>query len=332
MSAQTARIRFESLRRSPGRRHALVYVTLSLLVVVFGIGSVSFPGFASGQVALNLLVDNAYLIVLAVGMTFVILSGGLDLSVGAVVGLTTVTAAALLRAHWDPTVVILIVLASGAALGLIVGLVIHFFDLQPFVATLIAMFFARGLCYVISPDSVSISNPFFTTMAQTHIPVGPRLTINPSVIIALIAVAAGFVVLQYTRTGRTVYAIGNGGESARLMGLPVVRTRILVYAVSGFCAALAGVLFTFYTLSGYSLTGVGMELDAIAAVVIGGTVLTGGSGYVLGSVLGVLVLGTVNTIISFNGTLSSWWTKIIAGALLLLFVLLQRLVIGRARR
>jgi simple sugar transport system permease protein len=138
-------------------------------------------------------------------------------------------------------------------------------------------------------------------------------------------------VLHYTRTGRTVYAIGTGDQSAMLMGLPVTRTRILVYVISGFCAALGGVLFTFYTLSGYSLTAVGMELDAIAAVVIGGTILTGGSGYVLGSVLGVLVLGIIQTIISFDGTLSSWWTKIVIGGLLLLFVILQRVFLARKR-
>jgi ribose/xylose/arabinose/galactoside ABC-type transport system permease subunit len=149
------------------------------------------------------------------------------------------------------------------------------------------------------------------------------------VIVALAVVAIAFAVLHYTRTGRTVYAIGNGGQSAMLMGLPVGRTKILVYAISGLCSAIAGVLFTFYTLSGYSLTAVGMELDAIAAVVIGGTLLTGGSGFVLGSVVGVLVLGVIQTIISFEGTLSSWWTRIVIGGLLLVFILLQRALTPR---
>jgi len=138
-------------------------------------------------------------------------------------------------------------------------------------------------------------------------------------------------VLHFTRTGRTVYAIGGSGQSAMLMGLPVSRTKVLVYVISGFCSAIAGVLFTFYTLSGYSLTAVGMELDAIAAVVIGGTLLTGGYGFVLGSLLGVLVLGIIQTIISFEGTLSSWWTKIVIGALLLVFIVLQRLLTARRR-
>lgn len=336
MSTQTALTPTDFSRNGirrfiPNSRYVSVLVTLGLLALMFVAGSVSYRGFFSGQVVLNLFIDNSFLIVLAVGSTFVILTGGIDLSVGSVVGLSTMIAAFLLRAGWSPAPVILVVLLAGSTLGLLVGLVIHYFDIQPFIATLAAMFLARGLCYVISLNSISITDPFFTAMAQTQIPLGTGLYITPSVIIALIVVAAAFFVLHYTRTGRTVYAIGTGDQSAMLMGLSVTRTRILVYVISGFCAALGGVLFTFYTLSGYSLTAVGMELDAIAAVVIGGTILTGGSGYVLGSVLGVLVLGIIQTIISFEGTLSSWWTKIVIGCLLLLFVVLQRLFIAKKR-
>jgi simple sugar transport system permease protein len=136
-------------------------------------------------------------------------------------------------------------------------------------------------------------------------------------------------VLHRTRFGRTVYALGGSESSALLMGLPVARTKVLVYVVSGFCSGLSGLLFSFYTLSGYSLTAIGTELDAIAAVVIGGTLLTGGFGFVWGSVLGVLVLGTIQTIITFEGTLSSWWTKIFIGGLLLVFIILQRLLTAR---
>jgi len=318
-------------RYLPSPRYASVLATLVLLVVTFGIGSARYRGFFSGQVVLNVFIDNAFLIVLAVGMTFVILTGGIDLSVGSVVAMSTMIAASLLRAGWAPPAVILVVLVVGVTLGLLVGLVIYYFDIQPFIATLAAMFLARGLCYVISTDSISIDNPFFVEMANARLPLGPGLRISPSVIVALVVVLIAFLVLHYTRTGRTVYAIGNGGQSAMLMGLPVRRTKILVYAISGLCSSIAGVLFTFYTLSGYSLTAVGMELDAIAAVVIGGTLLTGGSGFVLGSVLGVLVLGVIQTIISFEGTLSSWWTRIVIGALLLVFILLQRVLTPRRR-
>ncbi|TQL48811.1 monosaccharide ABC transporter membrane protein (CUT2 family) [Homoserinimonas aerilata] len=318
-------------RLVPSSRYTSVIVTFVLLVLMFGVGSGRYRGFFSGQVVMNLFIDNAFLIVLAVGMTFVILTGGIDLSVGAVVALSTMIAASLLRDGWNPAAVIVVVLLATTGLGLLVGLVIHYFDIQPFIATLAAMFLARGLCYVISLDSISITEPFFVGLAQARIPLAPRLSITPTVIIAVLVVIVAFIVLHYTRTGRTVYAIGNGGQSAHLMGLPVSRTKILVYAISGLCSGIAGILFTLYTLSGYSLTAVGMELDAIAAVVIGGTLLTGGSGFVLGSLLGVLVLGIIQTMISFEGTLSSWWTKIVIGSLLLLFIILQRVLTARER-
>ena len=314
-----------------GSRYTPVLVTLVLLVLVFAAGASQYRGFASGQVVANLFVDNAFLIVLAVGMTFVILTGGIDLSVGSVVALSTMIAASLARDGWPPLAVVLVVLVTTSTLGLLVGLVIHYFEIQPFIATLAAMFLARGLCYVISLDSISITDPWFTAMAQTRIPLATGLSISPSVIVAAVVVIVAFVVLHYSRLGRTVYAIGGGEHSATLMGLPVTRTKVLVYVISGLCSGIAGILFTFYTLSGYSLTAVGMELDAIAAVVIGGTLLTGGYGFVLGSLLGVLLLGVIQTIISFEGTLSSWWTKIVIGSLLLVFIVLQRLLTARRR-
>jgi len=323
--------RIGNSRFIPSSRFSSVIVTLVLLLVMFGIGAGRYRNFAAPQNIANLFVDNAFLIVLAVGMTFVILTGGIDLSVGSVVALSTMIAASMARDGWSPTIVIVTVLVVGSTLGLLTGLVIHYFKIQPFIATLAAMFLARGLCYVISLNAISITDPWFTAMAQTRIPLAFRLNITPSVIIALVVVAIGFVVLHYSRTGRTVYAIGGGEHSAMLMGLPVARTKVLVYVISGFCSAVAGVLFTFYTLSGYSLTAVGMELDAIAAVVIGGTLLTGGYGFVLGSLLGVLLLGVIQTIISFEGTLSSWWTKIVIGSLLLVFIVLQRVLTARRK-
>jgi simple sugar transport system permease protein len=280
-------------------------------------------------VILNLFVDIAYLIVLAVGMTFVILTGGIDLSVGAVVALSTMITASLLRAGWSPEAVIPLILVLTSVLGLAVGLMIQVFKVQPFIATLAAMFLARGLCYVISGRSISITNPFFVTFANARIPLGPMLSVSGSAVVAVLVVAVAVVVLHLTRFGRTVYALGGSEQSGLLMGLPVARTKILVYVVSGFCSGLSGVLFSFYTLSGYSLTAIGTELDAIAAVVIGGTLLTGGYGFVLGSMLGVLVLGAIQTLITFDGTLSSWWTRIFIGALLLVFMVLQKILTAR---
>jgi ribose/xylose/arabinose/galactoside ABC-type transport system permease subunit len=222
-----------------------------------------------------------------------------------------------------------LVLVVGSLFGLGMGAIIHYFEIQPFIVTLAGMFLARGLCYVISINSISITDSVFTSFAQTRIR-GGDLFVSPSVIIALATVGVAFFVLHYRRLGRNVYAIGGNEQSALLMGLPVARTKMAVYTISGFCSALGGVLLTFYMLSGYGQHAVGLELDAIAAVVIGGTLLTGGSGYVLGSVLGVLVLGVIQTIISYQGTLSSWWTRIVVGFLLLMFILLQRVIGARA--
>jgi len=313
------------------RRFLPVVGTLVVLLLMFTVGGARYENFLSGRVVSNLFINNSYLIVLAVGMTFVIITGGIDLSVGAVVALAGITAASLFQSGWPAFVVIPLVILIGSALGLVVGVMVHVFEIQPFIATLAAMFLARGLCYVISLSSIPIANPTIVWLSSTRIAIGDTWSITPSGIIALAVVAAAFFVLHYTRFGRTVYAIGGGESSAILMGLPVARTKVLVYVISGTCAGIGGFLFTVFSRSGYSLTGVGMELDAIAAVVIGGTLLTGGSGFVIGSVLGVLVLGLIQTIITFQGTLSSWWTKIFIGVLLLIFVVLQRVLIVRRR-
>lgn len=308
-----------------GAGYAPTLATVGLFIAMFAVGSGMYPSFLSGQVFLNLFIDNTFLIVLAVGMTFVILTGGIDLSVGAVVALSMMVSATLLQQGWNAGAVIVLVLLIGGGLGLLMGLIIQYFDIQPFIVTLAGMFLARGLCYVISLDSIPVTEGFFTGMAQAQIPLPGDLFVSPGVILALAIVAVAFFILHHTRFGRTVYAIGGNEHSAMLMGLPVKSTKILVYALSGLCSAVAGILFSFYSLSGYSLAAQGMELDAIAAVVIGGTLLTGGTGYVLGSVVGVLVLGIVQTFIAYDGTLSSWWTKIVIGGLLLVFILLQRL-------
>ncbi|MEO3745515.1 galactofuranose ABC transporter, permease protein YjfF [Plantactinospora sp. B5E13] len=315
----------------PNQRHVPVLATLGLLVLMYGVGVVNYEGFSDTQIVLNIFVDNAFLLVVAVGMTFVILTGGIDLSVGAVVALTTLIAAELLNAGWPAAVVLPLVLLVGTTIGLGMGCIIHFFEVQPFIATLAGMFLARGLCFLISDASVPIADPFWTGVAQQRLAFG-GFFVSISAVVAVLVVLVAAYVLAYTRFGRTVYAVGGNPQSAGLMGLPVGRTRIVVYTISGFCSALGGVLLSFYMLSGYSLHAQGMELDAIAAVVIGGTLLTGGSGYLFGTVLGVLVYGLIQTIITFQGDLSSWWTRIVIGVLLLAFILLQRLVTHRTRR
>jgi simple sugar transport system permease protein len=305
-------------------------VTVLLLVLLFGAGAAAYPGFLSLQVVLNLLIDNAFLLVLAIGMSFVILSGGIDLSVGSVLALATMIAAALLRAGYPPVLVIVAVLALGALFGAAQGALIHYFKLQAFIVTLAGMFLARGLCYLISIESITIDDPLFVAMSQTQLPLFGGF-LSPSAVIALALLALAIYVCHCTPFGRAVYAIGGNEQSAHMMGLAVGRTRVAIYALSGFCAALGGLLFAFYMLSGYGLHAQGTELDAIAAVVIGGTLLAGGYGYVAGALSGVLILGVIQTLIAFDGTLSSWWTKIVIGGLLFVFCVVQRLLSMRAK-
>ncbi|WP_437718265.1 galactofuranose ABC transporter, permease protein YjfF [Sorangium sp. So ce448] len=313
-------------------RHLPLAVTSGLFVLMFAAGSYLFNGFFSLQVFLNFFIDNAFLLITAIGMTFVILSGGIDLSVGSVIALTTMVSASLVEKHGvSPAVVIPLVLAMGSAIGLVMGVVIQYFKVQPFIVTLAGMFLARGLCYLISIDSITIRNGFYVDVSSHRIPFLFDTSITWNVVIALALFAAAIYIAHYTSFGRTVYAIGGSEQSALLMGLPVPRTKVLIYTLSGFCSALAGVAFTFYMVSGYALHAGGMEMDAIAAVVIGGTLLTGGHGTVVGTLFGVLIYGTIQTLIMFEGTLSSWWTKIVIGLLLLVACLLQRLFERRAR-
>lgn len=318
----------ELIRRARGR-YLSPLASLVLFVVLFAAVIARYEFASPAQVFLNLLVDNAYLIVLAVGMTFVILTGGIDLSVGAVVALSTVILATTLQAGWPMPLAVGAVLVVGPTLGLMMGLVIEYFDVQPFIATLAGMFLARGLCYVLSVDSLPIRDPALRAFGLNYVYLYEDKFIRWTVVIALVAVVVGVYVLHLTRFGRTVYAVGGNRQSAQLMGLQAARANVSVYAISGFCAALAGLLLAVQKLSGYSLNGIGLELDAIAAAVIGGVLLSGGVGFVLGSVIGVLVLGTIQTFVT-AANLDSYWTRIMTGALLLVFVLVQRLVVRKS--
>ena len=319
----------EVLARVRGR-YLSPLASLGLLALMFGAIVVRYDFASPTQVFLNLFVDNAYLIVLAVGMTFVILSGGIDLSVGSTVALSTVIVATALQQGWPMPLAVGTVLVVGPLLGWLMGLVIEYFDVQPFIVTLAGMFLARGLCYVISVDTLPIKDPVLRRIGLNYVYLYEDKFIRWTVVIAVAVVVIAAFTLHQTRYGRTVYAVGGNRQSAQLMGLAAARARVSVYAVSGFCAALAGLLLAVQKLSGYSLNGIGMELDAIAAAVIGGVLLSGGTGFVFGSVIGVLVLGTIQTFVTAEN-LDSYWTRIMTGVLLLVFVLVQRLVVRKPR-
>ncbi len=300
-------------------------ITLAVLVGGFLLCAAQFPNFASLRVVGNLLTDNAFLGITAIGMTFVILSGGIDLSVGAVIGFTTVLLAVLIeQGGWDPVAAFAAALLVSAGFGAAMGGIIHLFRMPPFIVTLAGMFIARGMAFVLTTDSLPINHPLYAALNDVawRFDGGGRLSLPAMVLLGVLALA--LVLAHWTRFGANLYALGGNRQSAELMGVPVARTTVAVYTLSGLLAGLAGIVFSLYTGAGYSLAATGVELDTITAVVIGGTQLTGGYGSVLGTFAGVLIQGLIQTYITFDGTLSSWWTKIAIGALLFIFILLQK--------
>jgi len=304
-----------------------VIATGLVCAVLYVAAGLRFEGFFSLRVFVNFLGDNAFLGIVAIGLTMVILTGGIDLSVGSVVGCAGVAAAVLIRdVHLHPAMAYSIVLAAGAVLGLGHGWLIHRFGLAPFLVTLGGLFLCRGIGLWISSESVQIAHPFLRTLHDLRVPLGGGVYIPFQAMLFIVVLAVVTTVARSTRFGRTVVAIGGSEQSATLMGLDVGRAKIGVYVLSGFLAALGGVVFSAYTSSGNAIAGTGLELDAIAAVVMGGTLLSGGYGSPIGTLLGLLIFAIIQTAITFDGTLSSWWSKIATGVLLLAFILLQRLL------
>jgi simple sugar transport system permease protein len=314
-------------------RFGPLLTTIGIFILVYVIGGLLYPAMQKPQVFFNLFINDGSLLIVSIGMTLVILSGGIDLSVGGMLALTSTASAALLRAGVSPFLVIPLMIVMGIAFGSLMGWIIQALKVQPFIATLMGLFFARGMAYIISLTSVTITDEVYKTLALTpfYIPFLTRTYVYPTTLVGPIMLIVAVYLTFYTRFGRTVYAMGNNEQSALLMGLAVPRTKIAVYAFSGFCSALAGIVFSMSLLAGYGQFATGMELDAIAAVVMGGTVLTGGIGTIIGTLFGVLIHGTIVSILQFNGTLSSWWTRIGVGLLTLIFIGVQSLFYFRKK-
>jgi ribose/xylose/arabinose/galactoside ABC-type transport system permease subunit len=313
----------------PRAKHVPLLATLLVCALLYTAAVVRYDYFFSWNVFINFFRENAPLGIAAVGLTFVILAGGIDLSVGSVIACTGILIATLAQRGWDPWAAMPLALALGAAFGCVMGCLIHVFRLAPFLVTLAGLFLARGIASVISVHSIALSHPTFVDLSEVTLTVGPDFSIPLAALIFFgVAVLAALASL-FTPFGRNVYAIGGDEHSSVLMGLPVGRTKIAIYTLSGFCSALAGVVYSVSIGSGNATAAVGLELDAIAAVVIGGTLLTGGVGSIWGTVIGVLILAIIQTSLIFEGTLSSWWARIIIGGLLLIFIALQKLLTRR---
>ena len=313
---------------------------LTITIVVFFlmyIGAMIFEGggFLKPQTFFNILNANGALIITACGLSLVMITGSIDISVGGVVALVSMCCAVYLDFKGGNVFVsLLIALAIGLGFGLVQGFLVAYLDIQPFIVTLAGMFFARGMIAVITTDMVNISNETFAKWAdwKLQLPFGGYtnrhgVMMNPfirmPVIIALLVVVITFIILKFTKFGRSLYAVGGSESSAKLMGLNVKKTKMKAYMLSSLLCSIGGILYCLNSMCGFVAQAKFMEMDAIASSVIGGTLLTGGVGNVIGTLFGVLIKGTIDTLVNTNGKLLSSWSSIAISALLCFFIVLQ---------
>ena len=327
-------------RKQMNSNTMLLVITIILFVVLYAGGCVAYAskGFTTVQTFLNLFRTNAGLICVACGMTCVMLTGGIDISVGSIVALDCMLLAQGMG-EWNMSapVMMLLVLVIGLAFGLFMGFCVGYLEIQPFIVTMAGMFFARGMTAVISTNQLSITaeiNQLFYDLAnfRIYLPFGGTVNragklimpyIGVGVVIALVVLVAIFLVLRYTKFGRSLYAVGGSEQSAAMMGLDVKKTKLKAYVLSSFLCSVGGICYCMNTMSASVSQATGMEMDAISSAVIGGTLLTGGVGNVIGSLFGVLINGTISTIVQTNGKLASSWPNILTAALLCFFIVLQ---------
>lgn len=318
----------------------MLLITIALFFALYGGGCVMYASkdFGRLQNFFNVLINNAGLLIAACGVTCVMLAGGIDISVGSVVALTCMFMSVGLSEWGLPSgVLILMILGIGIVFGAIQGFCIAYLEIQPFIVTMAGLFFARGMTAVISTEQVSVPfESWFGQLSQIKIlmpfQIGAYMNkkgalivpyVRITVIVALVMVLITFLMLRYTRFGRSLYAVGGNQQSATLMGLNVRKTKLLSHVLCSFYATLGGLCFCLNTMCGTATQATGMEMDAISSAVIGGTLLTGGVGNVIGTLFGVMINGTISSLVKFNGKLVASWSNIITAILLCFFILLQ---------
>ena len=334
-------------RKQMNSNTMLLIITIILFVVLYAGGCIAYAskGFTNLQTFLNLFRTNAGLICVACGMTCVMLTGGIDISVGSIVALDCMLLAQGMG-EWNMSapVMMLLVLVIGLAFGIFMGFCVGYLEIQPFIVTMAGMFFARGMTAVISTNQLSITaetSQFFYDLAnfRIYLPFGGTVNkagklvmpyIGVGVVVALVVLVAIFLILRYTKFGRSLYAVGGSEQSAAMMGLDVKKTKLKAYVLSSFLCSIGGICYCMNTMSASVSQATGMEMDAISSAVIGGTLLTGGVGNVIGSLFGVLINGTISTIVKTNGKLASSWPNILTAILLCFFIVLQS-VFARVR-
>lgn len=325
-------------RKAINSNTLLLIITIVLFAVMYAAGCIIYghKGFSHLQTFLNILINNSGLLCIACGMTCVMLTGGIDISVGAVVALDCMLLSYGMEVRgWNPVVLCIAVLVMGIVLGAIMGYCVGVLEIQPFIVTMAGMFFCRGMTAVICTDQLSITkNEAFVALANAKIqlPFGAYTNnkgvlqipfIRVPVVIALAVLVVIFIMLKFTKFGRSLYAVGGNETSAKMMGLNVRATKVKAYILSTFLCSIGGICFCMNTMSGSVRQALGLEMDAISSAVIGGTLLTGGVGNVIGSFFGVLINGTISTLVKTNGKLLSSWSNIAVAALLCFFIVLQ---------
>ena len=323
-----------------GSNTVMLMITIALFILLYGAGCLMYADKEFGRLQnfLNVMINNAGLIIVACGVTCVMLTGGIDISVGSVVAMTCMFMSVGL-AEWGMSSgeLIALILLIGVVFGAVQGFCIAYLEIQPFIVTMAGLFFARGMTAVISTQQVSVPfESWFGQLSQIkcEIPFGIGAYLNKkgvlvtpyvriTVVIALIVALITFLMLRYTKFGRSLYAVGGNQQSAALMGLNVKKTRMLSHVLCSFYATLGGLCFCLNTMCGTPTQATGLEMDAISSAVIGGTLLTGGVGNVVGTLFGVLINGTISSLVKFNGKLVASWANIITAVLLCFFILLQ---------
>ncbi len=323
-----------------GSNTIMLLITIGLFILLYGAGCVMYASkdFGRLQNFFNVLINNAGLLIAACGVTCVMLAGGIDISVGSMVALTCMFMSVGLSEWGLPSgVLILMILGIGIVFGAVQGFCIAYLEIQPFIVTMAGLFFARGMTAMISTEQVSVPfESWFGRLSQIKISmpfnIGAYMNkkgalivpyVRITVVIALAVVLITFLMLRYTKFGRSLYAVGGNQQSAALMGLNVKKTRLLSHILCSFYATLGGLCFCLNTMCGTATQATGMEMDAISSAVIGGTLLTGGVGNVIGTLFGVLINGTISSLVKFNGKLVASWANIITAILLCFFILLQ---------
>lgn len=319
----------------------LLLITILLFIVLYAAGCMAYSskGFTHVQTFLNILINNAGLICVTCGLTCVMLTGGIDISVGSLVAMDCMLlSVGMSKWGMNAIVMCILVLVIGVVFGMVQGYLIGYLEIQPFIITMAGMFFARGMTAVICTEQVSITeadSALFYKWANIKIKLPAALGytnskgvlqapyIRVGVVIALLVLIVIFLMLRYTKFGRSLYAVGGSAQSAAMMGLDVKKTKMKAHVLSSFLCSIGGICYCLNTMSGSVQQATGMEMDAIASSVIGGTLLTGGVGNVIGSFFGVLINGTISSIVKTNGKLASSWPNILTAALLCFFIVLQ---------